>query len=202
MPAGGTTFHLIRHGDYGMIGRALAGRAPGHALNENGREQAERIAAILCARPITAIVAGPLERTRETAAPLAARLRLDVQVDPGWDEVDFGAWTGKPFSVLHALPEWHEYNRFRGAFPIPGGETVIAVQARALAAIRRLIDAHGEAEVAVFSHGDTIKTVLAHYLGMPLDLLTRLAIDPGSRSELVIYDADAQARTINLPAGF
>jgi probable phosphoglycerate mutase len=201
MPGGGTTFHLIRHGDYGMIGRALAGRAPGHSLSDEGRRQADRIAAALGSRPVAAVASGPLERARETAFPLGARLRLAVRVEPGFDEIDFGDWTGQPFPALHAMAGWHEFNRFRSAFPIPGGETMLAAQARAVAAMRTLIAGVGDAEIAVFSHADVIKAMLAHFLALPLDLLPRIEIDPGSRSELVVYEADVRVRGINLPAG-
>ncbi len=201
MAGGGTILHLIRHGDYGMIGRVLAGRTPGYSLNDRGRHQADRIAEALGSRPIASVVSGPLERARETAAPLAARLGLRVQVEPGFDEVDFGDWTGQAFAALHATPAWHEFNRFRSAFPIPGGEAMLAAQARAIAAIRRLIADPKDVEVAVFSHADVIKAVLAHFLALPLDLLPRLEIDPGSRSEVILYDADVRVRCINLPAG-
>ncbi len=201
MPGGGTTVHLIRHGDYGMIGRALAGRAPGHSLNDEGRRQADRIAETLGTRPVAIIASGPLARARETAQPLAARLGLSVRVEPGFDEIDFGDWTGLTFPALHATEGWHAFNRFRSAFPVPGGETMLAAQARAVAALGVLIAGAGEAEIAVFSHGDVIKAVLAHFLALPLDLLPRLEIDPGSRSELTVYEADARVRGINLPAG-
>ena len=201
MPGCGTIFHLIRHGDYGMIGRALAGRAPGYSLNDEGRLQADRIAAALASRRIAAVVSGPLERARETAAPLAARLGVAVQVEARFDEIDFGEWTGLTFPVLHAMAAWHEFNHFRSAYPIPGGETMLAAQARAVAAIGGLIAGAGNPEIAVFSHADLIKAMLAHFLAMPLDLLPRLEIEPGSRSELVVYEADVRVRGINLPAG-
>ena len=102
--SGGTTFHLIRHGDYGLLGRVLAGRTPGHSLSDLGRKQAERVAAALAHRPIAAVVSGPLERARETAAPLAARCGLEVSVDPDLDEIDFGEWTGMAFDALQPCP--------------------------------------------------------------------------------------------------
>jgi probable phosphoglycerate mutase len=78
---------------------------------------------------------------------------------------------------------------------------MLAAQARAVAAMRTLIAGVGDAEIAVFSHADVIKAMLAHFLALPLDLLPRIEIDPGSRSELVVYEADVRVRGINLPAG-
>lgn len=195
------TVHLVRHGAYGLIGRTLAGRTPGHSLNGEGRAQAEAIATFLALRPIAAIVSSPLERAHETAAPLAVRLGVGIAIEPGLNEIDFGDWTGSAFDALHAIPEWHDWNRFRSTMPIPGGETMLGVQARAMAALEGLIAAAPAGEIAVFSHADVIKAVLAHCLAMPLDLMPRLEVDPGSRSEVVFYDADLCVRGINLPAG-
>ncbi|MBV9735802.1 MAG: histidine phosphatase family protein, partial [Acidisphaera sp.] len=96
-----TTFHLIRHATYGLIGHTLAGRTPGHALNEAGRAQAAALAASLAGRPIAAVVSSPLERARETAAPIAAGHGLAVSVDGDFNEIDFGEWTGLAFDTLH-----------------------------------------------------------------------------------------------------
>ena len=176
--SGGTTFHLIRHGDYGLLGCVLAGRARGHSLSDLGRKQAERVAAALVHRPIAAVVSGPLERTRETAAPLAARCGLEVSVDPDLDEIDFGEWTGMAFDALHALPQWRAFNSFRSTAPIPGGETMLMAQARGMAAVGRLRARFPDAEVAMVSHGDVIKAVLAHFLAVPLDLFARSRSPP------------------------
>lgn len=195
------TVHLIRHGDYGLIGRALAGRTVGHSLSDEGRAQAERIAGYLAARPLAIVASGPLERARETAAPSASRLGLPLRTEPRLNEIDFGDWTGLSFDVLHGLAPWHEWNRFRSTVPIPGGETMLAVQARAMAALGAAVAEAEQGEIALFSHADVIKVVIAHCLGMPLDLLPRIEIDCGSRSEIVFYDADLRVKSVNRPSG-
>jgi len=196
-----TVFHLVRHATYGLIGHVLAGRTPGHRLNPAGQAQAAALAASLAALPIAAIVSSPLERTRETAEAIAAPHGLPVQIEPDLIEIDFGEWTGSAFPALHALPEWRAFNSFRSSTPIPGGETMLAAQSRAVAAILRQRAAHPGSELVVVSHGDVVKAILAHFLGMPLDLFRRLDIAPGSRSVLALHDEDAQVRAVNLPSG-
>jgi broad specificity phosphatase PhoE len=200
MPTG-TTFHLVRHGDYPLIGRVLAGRTRGHSLSALGREQAERAAGVLAEGPIAAVAASPLERARQTAAPIAARCGLAVEVDPDLDEIDFGDWTGMDFAALHARPDWLAFNIFRSTAPIPGGETMLDAQRRGLAAINRLRLRFPDREVAVVSHGDVIKAVVAHFLAVPLDLFARIEIAPGSRSIVVVDETGARILGVNLPPG-
>jgi probable phosphomutase (TIGR03848 family) len=196
-----TTFILVRHASYGLLDHRLGGRAPGHSLNEQGRAEAARLAAALAGAPLAAIVASPMERTQETAAAIAARHGLAVQTDEDLIEMDFGAWTGADFRSLHDDPVWRAFNSFRATAPIPGGETMLAVQARMIAALRRLQAAHRDRMIAVVSHADPIKSVLTHFLGMPLDLMRRIEVAPASRSVLTLYDEDAVVTAINLPPG-
>lgn len=194
-----TTVHLIRHASYGLLGHTLAGRSPGHRLSPEGRREAAALADGLAERPLEAVVAGPLERAQETATPIAARHRLIVAENPGFDEIAFGAWTGRRFDDLAELPEWQAFNRFRSVATVPGGEAMLTVQARAVAALMRLRADWPGAEVAVVSHGDVLKSVLAALLGMPLDLCRRLEIAPASRSVVALHDNDAQVLCVGLP---
>lgn len=196
-----TVFHLVRHGSYSWLGRALAGRTPGLSLAPAGRDEAERVAATLAARGLAAVIASPRERTMETAAPIAASCGVAVTTDADLDEVDFGAWTGRGFANLADDPAWHAFNRLRGFAPVPGGEAMIAVQARAVAALLRWHAAYPQAEIALVSHGDVIKAMLLHALGAPLDMIHRIDIAPASRSVLALDRLGVQVRAINLPAG-
>ena len=182
-----------------MLGRVLAGRSPGHSLGETGRREAEAVAAALAGRPIVAVVSSPLERARETAAPIGARHGLRVEVDRDLDEIDFGVWTGLQFDALHADSGWQRFNVFRSSTPIPGGETMLGAQMRGLAALVRLRAAYPGGEVVVVSHGDVVKSILAHFLSTPLDLMRRIEISPASRSVLELGDRDARLLGINLP---
>ena len=194
-----TIFCLVRHGAYGMIDQGLGGHAP-HPLNDDGRAQAERVAEALSCRAIAAIVSSPVQRAQETAAPIAARLGLAVRVEPDFAEIDCGEWTGASFESLHAQPAWRAWNRFRSTARVPQGETMLAVQARAVSGLCRLAAAFPEDEVVVVSHGDIIKSLLAHFLGTPLDLLRRIEIGPASTSRRVRYEEDAKVLAITLPA--
>ncbi len=194
-----TTFHLIRHASYDLLGRVLAGRTEGHALNEAGRAEATRLAETLAARPLAAVAAGPLQRAQETAAIIAAPHRLEVLEVPGLNEIDFGEWTGMAFEALHALPAWIAFNAFRATAPIPGGETMLAAQSRAVAAITALAARFPDAEVAAVSHGDIVKALVAHALGAPLDLFHRLEIAPASRSVIVLEASAVRVLGVNVP---
>ncbi len=196
-----TLFHLVRHGQYGLIDRALGGRAPGHALNETGRGEAGKVAGALRGRTVAAVVSSPVQRAQETAAPIAEALGLAVETDAALVELDCGEWTGMTFDTLRERPEWHRWNRFRSSAAIPGGETMLAVQARTVAALERLHAVHGEAEVVLVSHADIIKAALLHVLGAPLDHMGRLEVGPGSRSVVAWHDETARVLAANLPPG-
>ena len=196
-----TIVHLLRHAEHGLLGRVLAGRMEGVGLSAAGRAQADALAAGLSSRPIAAVWSSPLQRARETAAPLAARLGLAVTVEAGLNEVDFGGWTGLGFDELHGRPEWVAWNCLRSCNQVPGGESMGQAQARALDAVWRLCRAVGDGEAAVVSHSDVLKAVLAHVLGMPVDLMQRMEIDPASRSVVTFHGTDVRVNGVNLPCG-
>jgi len=182
-----TTVLLVRHGTTPTTGKILPGRAPGLHLADKGRAQAravaERIAAL--GTPPTAIYASPLERTRETAAPIAAALKLRVRAAPGLVEADVGDWTERSLSRLQRSKEWPTVQRWPSGFRFPSGESFAEMSTRAMEAVLELVDAHrGETIVAV-SHADPIKAIVATAVGAPLDLMQRLVISPCSVSALL-----------------
>lgn len=194
-----TRFHLVRHGTNDFVERQqIAGRLPGIGLNATGQAQAELAARWLAQRPIRHIGTSPLERAVETAAPLARELNLVPEPLPGLAEIDFGEWTGKRIGDLDPLPEWRRWNRFRTGTRIPGGESILEVQTRMVAALESVRQRFPGAEVALFSHGDPIRSVLMYYLGMPLDNWQRLEISPGSVSTLNLGCWGARVSALNL----
>ena len=141
---------------------------------------------------MSAVWSSPLDRALATAAAIAAPHGLSVETIPGLNEIDFGAWTGLTFEALHGA-EWDAWNTARGTAPTPGGETMLVVQARAVAALCR-----AEGEVAVVSHQDVLKSILAWALGLPLDNLHRFELLPASRSVLTIGRGWTRVQSINL----
>jgi broad specificity phosphatase PhoE len=179
-----TTFLLIRHALCDPVGKAIAGRTPGVHLNVPGLAQAEALAARLGSLPISAIYSSPLERALETAEPLARRLHVRVSSLAGLNEVDFGDWTGLTLAALAEIPAWREFNTRRSTTRIPNGEIISEVVARVSEELDRLRRQHESELVAVVSHGDVLRGLLSHVLGMPLDLLHRLEVEPASVSVL------------------
>ncbi|MBX3013856.1 MAG: MSMEG_4193 family putative phosphomutase [Caldilineaceae bacterium] len=177
---------LIRHGENDWVGTdRLAGRSPAVHLNEKGRQQAEELAQFLQQQPIAAIYSSPLERCVETAQPLGQVLNLPVRIEPDVVEVDYGEWQAGHLKELAKLPEWQMVQHYPSTFRFPKGETLREVQGRAVGAIERIRDAHPNSVVAVFSHGDIIRTTIAHYVGTPLDLFQRVIISTASVSTVL-----------------
>ena len=174
---------LIRHGENEWVtSHRLAGRTPGVHLNDRGREQAQQLAERLAGLPISAVYSSPLERCMETAAPLAQALGLPVLPEPGVLEVDYGEWQGGNLKELAKQPEWRLVQVYPSGFRFPGGESLREVQNRAVDTLERLRQQHAGEIIAVFTHGDVVRTSLAYYLGTPLDLFQRLSIEPASVS--------------------
>ena len=182
-----------------MLGRTLTGRVPGVPLSPEGRAQAARLAEWVRGRPVAAVLSSPVQRAQETAAPIAAALGLPVLTEAGLDEVDFGIWAGAAFTDLDPLPDWRAWNAARSLAACPGGESMVDAQARALAGISRLHERYPGSEIVLVSHSDVLKSVLAHYLGVPLDLFQRITLDPASRSVVVLFDANVRVDGINFP---
>jgi broad specificity phosphatase PhoE len=165
----------------------LPGRAAGLHLAEKGLAQADLVAARIASmdKAPTAIYASPLERTRETAAPIAAALGLRVRTARGLIEVDVGEWTEKSLARLYKNKAWPTVQRWPSGFRFPGGESFSEMSTRSMTAVLGLVKAHpGETIVAV-SHADPIKAVVAAAAGIPLDLMQRLVISPCSVSALL-----------------
>jgi len=144
-----------------------------------------------------AVYASPLERTFETAKPIARRLGLRVRSDRGLLECDFGSWTGQRLSVLAKKPEWNQVQRFPSGFRFPGGESFAEMQVRITSALSRLVGLHpGETIVAV-SHADPIKAAAAAAAGTHLDLFQRLVVSPCSVTALAYSEAGPYVLSTN-----
>jgi len=180
-----TTVLLIRHGHTDTAGKKLTGWLRDVHLNEHGRRQAERLVERLDGVPLAAIYSSPLERCRETAAPLARARRMSVRVRRPLLEVDYGDWSGRSIGSLRRTKLWRVVQQTPSAVRFPGGETLLGVQDRAVAEIDRIATEHPKDVVAIVTHADVIRLALAHYAGMHLDQLQRLVVDPASVSIVV-----------------
>ncbi|MET9345696.1 histidine phosphatase family protein [Streptomyces termitum] len=181
------TLILVRHGrSTANTSGLLAGRTPGVALDERGAAQAAALPGRLAGIPLAAAVSSPLQRCRETLQPLLdARPGLPLHVEDRVNECDYGDWSGRKLAELNDEPLMEVVQAHPSAAAFPGGESMRAMQDRAVAAVRdwnaRIEAEHGEDAVyALCSHGDIIKSLVADALGLHLDLFQRIHVDPCS----------------------
>ncbi len=186
-----TRLVLVRHAVTAHTGPLLSGRMPGVDLSDKGRSQAEAAADRLARLPLAAVYASPIERTTQTAQAIAARHGLDVRPLPGVIEADYGEWTGGKIVDLAKTDEWKVVQVAPSRAKFPGGETIREMQARTVAALDDLVTAHAHETVVVVSHADPIKSAIAHYTGMHLDLFQRVHVSPASATvfEFHMYGA-------------
>ncbi len=177
---------LIRHGMTDLTGKRLIGWTPGVHLSERGREQAAELVERLAAVPIDALYSSPLERCRETAAPLAAARSLRVSVRRDLGEVRYGDWQGRPFSQLVRTKLWKVVHEQPSAVRFPGGESLIETQHRGVRQMERILGDHPGRTVAVISHGDMIRLLIAHFTGVHIDLYQRITVETASVSAIAL----------------
>lgn len=180
---------LVRHALTPETGTTLSGRAPGIDLSERGRAQAEATAERLAAVPVAAVYASPIERTIQTAEYIAKYHGLSVEELPGVIEADYGEWTGAKLGDLATTDLWKTVQAAPSRVTFPGGESMVAMQARMVTAIDEVARDHAGATVVVVSHADPIKVAIAHFTGVALDLFQRVAVAPASITVIEIGPA-------------
>lgn len=197
-----TTFVLLRHGETPLTAEKRFSGSGGDDpdLSEKGRWQAQRVADALAARgTVQAVVTSPLARCRQTAQTVADRLGLDVRVDEGLRETDFGAWEGLTFAEVK---ERHpaELDAWLGSAKAapPGGESFAAVARRVSLARDKLIARHAGRTVLVVTHVTPIKTLVRLALGAPPESLFRMELSAAALSAVAYYgDGNASLRLLN-----
>lgn len=191
---------LVRHGRTPTTGKVLPGRARGLHLGDEGITQANNAAqriAGLGPDKIAAVYASPMERTRETAAPIAKAVGKRVRTHKGLIEADFGTWTGRKLTELNKLPEWSQVQRYPSGFRFPGGESFPEMQTRMVGAIQDLVAAHPGETIVATSHADTIKAAVAHALGTHLDLFQRIVVGPCSITAILYTSGGPVVLAVN-----
>ncbi|NEC86729.1 bifunctional RNase H/acid phosphatase [Streptomyces sp. SID12501] len=197
------TFVLLRHGETLLTPQKRFSGSGGTdpSLSDVGLDQAERVAASLAGRgTIEAIVASPLTRTRQTAAAVATRLGLDVTIDDGLRETDFGAWEGLTFGeVRERYPDdMNAWLASPKAEPTGGGESFAATARRMAVTRDKLIAAHAGRTVLLVTHVTPIKTLIRLALGAPPESLFRMELSAASLSAVAYYaDGNASVRLFN-----
>lgn len=186
-----TRLLLIRHAPTSVTGRILIGRLPGYSLSEEGRGLADKLSGRLSEAGIRAVYTSPLERARETAETLARYTRRHPIDEPRLIEVDYGSWTGRSLSSLSRLKAWQTVRWNPSLVVFPSGESLVGMQARALAACTDIARRHRLHTVALVTHADIIKAVIAHFAGVPLDFYHRFAVASPSVSVIDLPDAGA-----------
>jgi broad specificity phosphatase PhoE len=197
-----TRFAWIRHATTEPPEQTIAGRSSSVSLSLLGRVQAERLARRLTEQKIPVIYSSPQVRARETARQLVEILGGEIRIALELDELDYGEWTGRSLAELEPLPLWRAFNSVRSCTRIPNGELMLEVQARAIGFVERVLERHPGETIGMVTHADVIRAVLAHYLGMPLDLSLRLEVSPGSVSLIALDQHGPRVISINNTEGW
>lgn len=195
-----TTVLLVRHGQNDWVGKhKLAGWTPGVHLNKHGRKQADALGKRLAKAKIKldAIYTSPLERTVETAEIVAGHLQMPITRHRGIGEVEYGQWTGKAIRKLARKPEWSVVQYYPSNARFPEGESLYEMQARGVQQINQLVAEHPGQTILLVSHADLIKAVIAHYLGVHLDLFQRIVVSPASLTSIVFTFMRPMVQTVN-----
>ncbi len=195
------TLFLVRHGLTAQTGRILYGQTGGIDLDDRGRAQADRLADRFAPVKLTAIYSSPLERCVQTVEPLAAAQRLPVLPRPELIEMDAGSWTGRTLPQLRRTKLWRTVQESPSTFRFPDGEAFVDAQLRAVAEVERIARRHRRGRVAVATHGDIVRIVLAHFAGTPLDEFQRIVIDAASVSVIAVDGHRARTLLVNDTGG-
>jgi broad specificity phosphatase PhoE len=190
------TVFLVRHAAHEHQGRRHVGRMEGVRLGPDHERHLGWLRARFAREDLAAVWASPVSRAQQTAAAVADG-RVEVVTDAGLNEVDFGRWTGLSTDDVDADPEWRLWNASKSTFRIPGGESILEMQGRMVDAVDRARRAHVGGKVALCSHGDPIKSVIAYHLGAPVDRIDDFDVAPPSVSALVVGDWGAKVLFVN-----
>ncbi len=191
-----TTFLCIRHGKCDPIGKYIAGRIKGIHLNREGQEEVEALADNLFNIRIEKVFSSPLERACETAEIICKKMNLDYEIRHELIEIDYGDWSGKTIEELCRLNSWKQYNQQKSLMHVPNGEMLIEIESRMASFVEEIRRKYEEV-VILISHGEPIKCLIAHYAGIPIDLVGRIEIDTASVTTLSLDDYNAQLLCIN-----
>ena len=176
----------------------MAGRLPGVHLNETGRKQVRALAEAMADWPVKAIYSSPLDRTMETAAPIAEALGIQVITEEGLSEIDVGEWQNRTLKELRRRKLWKMVHLNPSRMQFPGGESFVDNQLRMRNTLEDIVSRHNPKDLVLcVSHSDPIKLVVAHYIGMALDMFQRISISPASITGLKFSEYPTRLLMLN-----
>jgi probable phosphoglycerate mutase len=197
-----TLILMVRHGRTPTTGKVLPGRAAGLHLADSGKAEAEAVAKRIAEiKGVSAVYASPLERARETAAPIGKILGQKVNIHKGLLECDFGDWTGAQLTSLMKKPEWTTVQKAPSTFSFPHGESFTEMQQRMVTALDDIRAKHPGGIVVCVSHADPIKAAVAHAMGTHIDLFQRIVISTCSVSAVAYSTSGPVVLTVNSTGG-
>jgi probable phosphomutase (TIGR03848 family) len=196
-----TIFYLVRHGVTSHTGHRLSGRMPDVHLSDAGRSEAQVAASSLEKVRLKSIYSSPIDRCLETARVIAGKQGLSVRTRRDLAEVEYGAWTNRSLKVVSRTKLWSSVQRWPAGVRFPEGESFVEIQSRGVAVLEDLRLRHPKDRICIVSHGDVIRLVMAHYMGIHLDLFQRIAVTPASISVLSVTDSGPLVLTLNAPPG-
>lgn len=181
---------LVRHAHSTANGSGiLAGRTEGVHLSPLGRVQARKLSTRLGEVPLKSLRSSPLERCAETLNPWLRKREFSdsnlnplLTIDLDLAEVDYGLWSGMKLRTLSRDPLWKIVQERPSKVTFPQGESLLAMQKRAMKSVKAGLSLRGKGHVLLMSHGDVVKSIIASALGMHLDEFQRIVIDPASVS--------------------
>ena len=204
-----TLIIFVRHGKTPTTGTKLPGRAPNLHLSNEGKSQAETVAkeienssSSFLGSKVSAVYASPMERTQETAKPIAKTLNLRLRTLQGLNECDFGDWTGRRLRDLSKLKSWSIIQKQPSSFRFPNGESFTEMQNRMQKTVDKILERHPGETVVCVSHADPIKAILASAVGTPLDLFQRILVGPCSASVVLYTKERPLVLTLNSNGNF
>ena len=204
-----TLIIFVRHGKTPTTGTKLPGRTPNLHLSDEGKSQAAMIAQenkkssnSFLGTKVSAVYASPMERTQETAKPIAKTLNLRLRTLQGLNECDFGDWTGRRLRDLSKLKSWSIIQKQPSSFRFPNGESFTEMQNRMLKTVDKILERHPGETVVCVSHADPIKAILASAVGTPLDLFQRILVGPCSASVVLYTKERPLVLTLNSNGNF
>lgn len=189
---------LLRHAhSTANLKNVLAGRTEGVMLSSKGENQAIELVERIGKSRFDAVVISPIQRCSQTIAPWLAAYGNGIVplVDEGFSEVDYGTWTGKSLAVLQRNKLWKIVQEHPSQMVFPQGESLMEMQSRAVASFHKVNNLKGKNPRLIVSHGDVIKSIVAHVLGMHLDQFQRLVIEPAAMT--VIETQNGVSRLIS-----